>query len=160
MSEKPNLRSNGDLFTLTTKYDLGEMALEDSFDKASRLWRKVKVIVTKTAVDSDGKISMRWRKLSLQSRSAMVEALYAVAPWLRYFENDWGAEWLLSKAINQRVTDANRGNAKKKEKDALERLALAKGEMQNTCSSSSKCSSLYHSTRLRVDYIYIISAIS
>jgi len=64
------------------------------------------------AVGLDGKVTVRWAKIPNAKKLAMTcmlprrclgFALSRIA----------GAEWLLGKAINQRVTDGNRGSKKR-----------------------------------------------
>jgi hypothetical protein len=123
VTEKAHIRKNGDLFEIASKYELGDIAKADTFENARRLGRKVKTVIARHAVNCDGKVTKRWRRMSSQQRSLMVQALHSAAPWLKMFEDDWASEWLLSKAVNQRVTEYNRASYKRKEKDAFDRLA-------------------------------------
>ena len=38
----------------------------------------------------------------------MIKDLISKARWLSQFEDDWAAEWILHKAVDQRVVDAQR----------------------------------------------------
>jgi hypothetical protein len=123
VNEKAHIRKNAQLFDIALKYELGDIAEADTFDNARGLSRKVKTVIAKYAINCDGKISKRWNRMSSQQRSLMVKALHAAVPWLKSFEDDWASEWLLSKGVNQRVTDCSRASYKQKEKERFDRLA-------------------------------------
>ena len=63
----------------------------------------------------------------------MIEAANKAVPWLQRFEDDWTAEWLLKKLIDQRVHDRNRASAKKRisdrKREMLEQLTVEGGKM-------------------------------
>jgi hypothetical protein len=113
--EKAHTHKNAQLFDVVTKYELGDIAEAETFGNARVLGRKVKTVIAKYAVSCDGKVGERWNRMPSQQRS-LIKALHAAAPWLRAFEDDWASEWLLSKGVNQRVTDCNRATYKEKER--------------------------------------------
>ena len=51
-----------------------------------------------------------------RKKLAIISILHKAAPWLNNFDGCWAAEWLLSKAINQRVTNENRDLKKRRHK--------------------------------------------
>jgi hypothetical protein len=135
-SEKARVKKNGDFFDLVVKYNLGEQAFADTFDGAAELWRKVRSVVGKVAVGLDGRVTVRWAKVPHTGQLHMVNLLQKGAPWLKAFENSWGAEWLLGKAINQRVTDGKRGAKKRRHEEMVSQLAQTKAALPAPTSSS------------------------
>jgi hypothetical protein len=51
-----------------------------------------------------------------KEKLAIISIFHMAAPWLTNFDGCWAAEWLLSKAINQRVTNENRDLKKRRHK--------------------------------------------
>lgn len=140
-TEKTSTKKHADFFDLVARYDLGEMAFADTFGGASGLWRKVRTVVGKVGVGLDGEVTVRWAKTSLAKKVSMVSLLHKAAPWLAGFENFWGAEWLLSKAINQRVTDGNRAANKRRRDEMMAQLAQTKAAPPTLASSQPPASS-------------------
>jgi hypothetical protein len=128
-SEKAKVKRNGDFFDLVVRYNLGEQAFADTFGGAAELWRKVLSVVGKVAVGLDGRVTVRWAKVTHAGKLHMINLLQKGAPWLKAFQNSWGAEWLLSKAINQRVTDGNRGTNKRRREEMVSQLAQTKAAL-------------------------------
>lgn len=102
------MKKGTDLYNVICKYNFGNDAVLDTSYGAKVLHRKVKAIITKYAVDESGNVSRRWPKLSTQTRGLMIKDLTSKARWLSRFEDDWAAEWILCKAVNQRVVDRQR----------------------------------------------------
>ena len=118
-SEKKNIKKGGDFLDLVVKYGLGEEAFADTFDGATGLWQKVRTVIGKVAVGLDGKVTTGWAKLPLAKKVSIISTLHKAAPWLHAFEDCWAAEWLLSKAINHRVTERNRRANKKRHEEMM-----------------------------------------
>lgn len=123
LAEKYDLWKLSQLFDLANKYNLGDAARFDTVDKARNLTRKVRIVITKHAADADGWITKRWNTISSQSKATMSKALHRNTPWLSFFEEDWMAEWLLSRQLNQKVSDVNRATHKTKEQETRAFLA-------------------------------------
>lgn len=113
-TESANVSNGTDLYRLVCKYKLGDAALADTNYKAKLLFRKVKVVINKFAVDPDGRVSKRWTRQPIEVRYRMLKELTKNACWLSRFEDNWAAEWLLSKGVNQRKVDAGRKTANQK----------------------------------------------
>jgi hypothetical protein len=124
-TEKKHIQKNAELLSIVRKFNLGDEAIEDTFDKAKGLSRKVKAIITKFGTNRNGNVVKRWNRMSTEQRNVMVKELHMSASWLKQFEDDWCCEWILSKGINQRATDRNRSSYKKKEQERGEQLAAA-----------------------------------
>jgi hypothetical protein len=141
-SEKANIKKGANFLDLVVKYDLGEEAFIDTFDGAVKLWQKVRIVIGKVAVGLDGKVTTRWAKIPLAKKLSIISTLHKAAPWLHTFEDCWAAEWLLSKAINQRVTDRNRGAKKMRQKEMISQFAQSTAaSLSHNPSSSSPPSS-------------------
>jgi hypothetical protein len=113
-TESANVSNGTDLHRLVCKYKLGDAALADTDYKAKLLFRKVKVVINKFAVDPDGRVSKRWARQPIEVRYRMLKELTKNVCWLSRFEENWAAEWLLSKGVNQRKVDAGRKTANQK----------------------------------------------
>lgn len=107
-SEARYVKKGTDLHSVIRKYNFGNDAVLDTSHGAKILHRKVKITISKYAVDESGKVSRRWLQLSTQTRGLMIKDLISKARWLGRFEDDWAAEWILRKAVNQRVVDWQR----------------------------------------------------
>lgn len=128
--EKRNTRALVNLFNLTNRYHLGDQARLDTVDGAKGLSRKVKAVIGRYAVAADGKVAVRWSHISCHDRWTMIKVLNSGATWLENFENHWLSEWVLSKGVNQRVTDTTRASYKRREE-----------KRRNLATASSKFSS-------------------
>jgi hypothetical protein len=111
--EQKNVQNYADLLAIARKHELDEEARRDLFSKGARLIRKVKPILLRHAVDSEGNFKKTWSSLSTTRCALIEQEVHKVAPWLLSFEETWATKWILKKLINQRVHDGNR--AKKKE---------------------------------------------
>ena len=107
-SEARYVKKGTDLYSVICKYNFGNNAMLDTTYRAKILYRKVKTTISKYAVDESGKVSRRWLKLSTQTRSLMIKDLINKARWLSQFENSWAVEWILRKAVDQRIVDWQR----------------------------------------------------
>ena len=107
-SEARYVKNGLDLHNLVRKYNFGDEAVLDTSYRAKILHRKVRATISKYAIGESGKVSRRWPKLPTQICSLMIKDLISKARWLSQFEDDWAAEWILHKAVDQRVVDAQR----------------------------------------------------
>jgi hypothetical protein len=57
----------------------------------------------------------------------MMDTALTSVPWLQRFEDDWAAEWLLKKLIDQRVHDRNQASAKKRISDRKREMLEHRG---------------------------------
>lgn len=131
-SDAPYVKNGTDLHNLILKYNFGNDAVVDTSLGAKILHRKVKATISKYAIDKSGKVSRRWPKLPTQTRGLMIKDLISNACWLGQFEDDWAAEWILRKAVDQRVVDAQR----KTSIDARIRLTLSEVSFSSPSSRS------------------------
>lgn len=113
LREQRATKKGADLHNLVQQYNLGDEAVLDTADGAKITHQKVKATINKYAVNDTGRVVRRWLKQPLQLRSCMVKDLIQKARWLGRFEDDWAAEWLLRKAIDQRVVDTQRKKSAK-----------------------------------------------
>ena len=116
------MKNGLDLHHLVRKYNFGDKAVLDTSYRAKILHRNVRTTISEYAVGESGKVSRRWPKLPTQTRGLMVEDLISRARWLSQFGDDWAAEWIHHKAVDQRVVDIQR----KTGANARIRRALAK----------------------------------
>jgi hypothetical protein len=96
LAERSNIHALAHLFDLVNKHQLGDDARLDTVDGAKGISLKVRSVIGKYAIGSDGKISRRWNAISCHTRSSMVKALNSFANWLENFEGHWLSEWLLA----------------------------------------------------------------
>jgi hypothetical protein len=134
LSEKSKIKKGGDFLDLVVKYGHGEEAFADTFGGATKLKNKVRTVIGKVAVGLDGKATVRWAKIPLAKKLAIISMLRKAAPWLKNFDDCWAAEWLLSRAINQRVTNENRAPKKRRHDEMI--LQLAQSTAQSAPRSS------------------------
>jgi hypothetical protein len=117
------IKKGSELFDLVVKHGLGEEAFTDTFDGATGLWHKVRTVIGKVAVGLDGKATTRWAKIPVQKKMAIITTLNKAAPWLQAFQDGWAAEWLLNRAINQRVSDGSRKVKKRRHEEMMAQFA-------------------------------------
>ena len=139
LSEKSKIKKGGDFLDLVVKYGHGEEAFADTFGGATKLKNKVRTVIGKVAVGLDGKPTVRWAKIPLAKKLAIISMLHKAAPWLKNFDDCWAAEWLLSRAINQRVTNENRAPKKRRHDEMI--MQLAQSTAQSTAQSAPQRSS-------------------
>lgn len=102
-----SLRTKSQLRALVSKYELGKDAARDAADNAKILSQKIKALIIRHG-DVQGNVTNTWTKMTTEERNCMVKDLHAIAPWLEAFEKHWGSDWLLSRAVSRRVSEAKR----------------------------------------------------
>ena len=75
----------------------------------------MKPILSRHAVEPDGKFHKTWNALSPIRCANIVRDLHKVAPWLLRFEEAWATKWAARRLINQRVHDSHRSKKKERE---------------------------------------------
>jgi len=54
-----------------------------------------------------GKFGILWSNLANATWGKLCESLREILPWLVFFEQDWGSDWIYTHLINQQVWDCN-----------------------------------------------------
>ena len=96
------------------EYNLGAKISNMFANKGQLLRERVKPLIRKVATDENGIFFRTWKGMTTLWRAELVNTLHRMEPWLeRHFEGGWGADWILKKLIDQRVSDKKRKRSKK-----------------------------------------------
>lgn len=101
------MRNKSQLAGLVERYTLGKDAAKDTANNAEALDDKIKDLIIRNG-NAEGKITTFWCKMTTQQRYRFTSRLREVSPWFKHFENDWGTDWVLSRAVNLHVTKSKR----------------------------------------------------
>jgi hypothetical protein len=93
-TEKSKIKKGGDILDLVVKCGHGEEAFADMFGGVTKLKNKVRTVIGKAPVGLDGKVTVRWAKIPVAKKLAIISMLHKAAPWLNNFDmlNGYSAE--------------------------------------------------------------------
>lgn len=111
-TERKNVKNADNLHQLVQQKQLGADALADTNDRCYNLFAKARRAVCQFGTDEQGAYNVRWKNLSLRKKLQMSETLVRASPWLKSFEEEWAAEWLLKRFVDQRVVNRQVRNKK------------------------------------------------
>lgn len=134
LSEKKGCQTFAHLNEIIRRHKLDFKAISDTTGKRTPpLVNKIKPILFHHAANEDGELRIFWKELSLETRSLMCRKLVSKSPWLEKFEQNWAAEFALSRALNTRVANSRRSAAvereEKRRKELEELTAHSKGKL-------------------------------
>ena len=122
-TECKNVKNADNLHHMVQEKQLGADALADTDKRCRSLFAKARRAVCLFGTDEEGVYTVRWHNLSLRKKVQMKETLVRSSPWLRSFEDEWVADWLLGKFVDQRVVNGQ--SKKKKAREAMEATEAA-----------------------------------
>lgn len=112
-TERREVRTCKGLQALVERHNLSPNALDDTLDGCQILNSKVRAVISHYARDNRGGILCRWHDLNHSLQSTMITELSVGASWLRQFEGDWAAIFMLKKCVNQRISEQQRRQRRK-----------------------------------------------
>jgi hypothetical protein len=107
IKERKRVHNFKDLLDVANKYGIGSTAKPYLKNRGRRLIRIINPLMSQYAM-TKGKFGTLWSNLANATRGKLCESLREIVPWLTFFEQDWGSDWICSRLINQRVWDCNR----------------------------------------------------